>query len=167
MWRGQKLSSACCRYGGRPVGSFEVTSNVSPLAPATAHALFMDWTHDNPSPVEKRTVMDMLPSAALVSMASCAVGSNNFLTILSALNATFFSRPGGSKESRKMAEALVLPAFLLMQLRQLSPCLFSSSFLIATARRCLAIGSSGKVKAAPIQSVGKAFSFNFNEMRKN
>ena len=94
---------------------------------------------------------------------SCAGGSNNFLTILSALNATFFSRPGGSKESRKMAEALVLPAFLLMQLRQLSPCFFSSSFLIATARRCLAIGSSGKVKAAPMQSVGKAFSFKFRD----
>ena len=96
---------------------------------------------------------------------SCAGGSNNFLTILSALNATFFSRPGGSKWSRKMAEALVLPAFLLMQLRQLSPCLFSSSFLIATARRCLAIGSSGKVKAAPMQSVEKAFSFDFNEKK--
>ena len=64
------------RYGGRPVGSFELTSGTSPLAPTTAHALFMDWTHDNPSPVEKRTVVDMLPSAALVSMASCAVGSN-------------------------------------------------------------------------------------------
>ena len=64
------------RYGGRPVGSFETTSCSSPLAPTTAHALFMDWTHDNPSPVEKRTGLDLLPSAALVCIASCAVGSN-------------------------------------------------------------------------------------------
>ena len=71
-----KILVLVSRYGGRPVGSFELTSRTSPLAPTTAHALFMDWTHDNPSPVEKRTVMDMLPSAALVSMASCAVGSN-------------------------------------------------------------------------------------------
>ena len=34
-----------------------------------AHALFLDWTHDNPSPVEKRTIEDMLPSAGLVTMA--------------------------------------------------------------------------------------------------
>ena len=31
-----------------------------------AHALFFDQTHDNPSYKEKRTVLDMLPSAALV-----------------------------------------------------------------------------------------------------
>jgi glycogen debranching enzyme len=49
---------------------------VVPLAPSTTHALLMDWTHDNPSPVEKRPVQDMLPSAALVAMAACAVGSN-------------------------------------------------------------------------------------------
>ena len=101
--------------------------------------------------------LDLHQSRPYQVTGSCAGGSNNILTILSALNFIFFSRPGGSKESRKMAEALVLPAFLLMQLRQLSPCFFSSSFLIATARRCLAIGSSGKVKAAPIQSVGKAY----------
>ena len=81
---------------------------------------------------------------------SCAGGSENFLTMVSALNATLLREPGGSKELRKMAEALVLPAFFLRHIRHVIPYLLSSTFRIATARRCLAIGSNGKVKAAPI-----------------
>ena len=89
---------------------------------------------------------------------SCAGGSDNCLNILSALNSSLLRQPGLFKESRKIAEALVLPAFLLTHLLQFSPCIFSSSFWIATARRCRASGSSGKVKAAPIHSVEKAIS---------
>eukprot|EP00092_Neocalanus_flemingeri_P012105 GFUD01013053.1.p1 GENE.GFUD01013053.1~~GFUD01013053.1.p1 ORF type:complete len:1475 (+),score=544.67 GFUD01013053.1:73-4497(+) len=75
-WDSHELGRMVYKYGGDPVGSFKWTSSTQKIAPGTAHALFVDWTHDNPSPVEKRSVQDMLPSAALVSMAACAVGSN-------------------------------------------------------------------------------------------
>ncbi|ODQ80080.1 glycoside hydrolase family 13 protein [Babjeviella inositovora NRRL Y-12698] len=39
------------------------------------HALFMDCTHDNEMPAQKRCVEDTLPNAALVSLCACAVGS--------------------------------------------------------------------------------------------
>ncbi|QLL33710.1 hypothetical protein HG536_0F00340 [Torulaspora globosa] len=39
------------------------------------HALFMDCTHDNEMPNQKRTVEDTLPNAALVAFCSSAIGS--------------------------------------------------------------------------------------------
>lgn len=76
-WNSHELGRLVYKYGGKPVGAFSTGGRGTlRLHGEVAHALFLDWTHDNPSPVEKRTIKDMLPSAGLVSMASCAVGSN-------------------------------------------------------------------------------------------
>jgi glycogen debranching enzyme len=90
-WSTQELSRLVHRHGGVPIGSFE-TDEVLNAAHATeggdqskplikkikrspVHALFMDCTHDNEMPAQKRDARDTLPSAALVAMCHCATGS--------------------------------------------------------------------------------------------
>ena len=47
------------RFGGEPVGSF-MKPETSPLRPTMAHAVFMDLTHDNRSPVEVSEVLHII-----------------------------------------------------------------------------------------------------------
>jgi glycogen debranching enzyme len=95
-WSTGELSRLVHRHGGRPIGSFEVdeisgdvvknvangatngTSKreiVHRIRQTPVHALFMDCTHDNEVPAQKRDARDTLPNAALVSMCASATGS--------------------------------------------------------------------------------------------
>jgi glycogen debranching enzyme len=96
-WSTGELSRLVHRHGGRPIGSFEVdevsgtdtkTAPTNGEANGTSqreiirrikqtpvHALFMDCTHDNEVPAQKRDARDTLPNAALVSMCSSSTGS--------------------------------------------------------------------------------------------
>ncbi|KAI9739576.1 MAG: hypothetical protein M1834_006294 [Cirrosporium novae-zelandiae] len=96
-WSTQELSRLVHRHGGRPIGSFELDVPSSDNKSSTVangasdvpgpkefihhirtsplHALFMDCTHDNETPAQKRDARDTLPNAALVSMCASAIGS--------------------------------------------------------------------------------------------
>lgn len=91
-WSTQELSRLVHRHGGVPIGSFDPdevlnadqssSENaagkrevVHKIKRSPVHALFMDCTHDNETPAQKRDARDTLPTAALVAMCSCATGS--------------------------------------------------------------------------------------------
>ena len=95
-WNTQEMSRLVHRHAGIPIGSFELaeisgadtletngtTNGVRPIQEiihrirqSPVHALFMDCTHDNETPAQKRDARDTLPNAALVAMCACATGS--------------------------------------------------------------------------------------------
>lgn len=94
-WDTQELSRLVHRHAGPPIGSFEsddVTSTakimkqnghgsrgyrqvIRTIKQSPVHALFMDCTHDNETPTQKRDARDTLPNAALVAMCASATGS--------------------------------------------------------------------------------------------
>ena len=93
-WSTGELSRLVHRHGGRPIGSFDVDlpssgsshaiassgidtgkEKVVHIRPTPVQALFMDCTHDNEMPAQKRTAKDTLPNAALVAMCASAIGS--------------------------------------------------------------------------------------------
>ncbi|KAA8897200.1 glucanotransferase domain of glycogen debranching enzyme-domain-containing protein [Sphaerosporella brunnea] len=83
-WGPGELSRLLHRHGGKPIGSFEqefVTRGaaqgemIRKVTGAPIHALFMDCTHDNEVPTQKRTPQDTLPNGALSTMCDCAIGS--------------------------------------------------------------------------------------------
>lgn len=86
-WSTEELSRLVHKHGGLPIGSFSKTpllkrvlpgeneDNIHMVRSTPIHALFMDCTHDNETPTEKRTMEDALSTGALVAMCACAVGS--------------------------------------------------------------------------------------------
>ncbi|RVX68526.1 hypothetical protein B0A52_07950 [Exophiala mesophila] len=96
-WSTQELSRVVHRQSGRPIGSFDINVSkpssdrrpnaltngsgpqtkevVKHIRESPVHALFMDCTHDNEMPAQKRDARDTLPTAALVNMCACATGS--------------------------------------------------------------------------------------------
>ncbi|EMC91216.1 glycoside hydrolase family 13 protein [Baudoinia panamericana UAMH 10762] len=98
-WSTAEMSRLVHINCGRPIGSFEVddVSGADPktqangnltngvpqgrevihkVVPSKIHALLMDCTHDNETPVQRRDGRDTLPNAALVAMCASASGSN-------------------------------------------------------------------------------------------
>ena len=94
-WDPKEFSRLLYRYGlGKPVGSMDgacMVSNeeipsptgkgpvrtaiVTPLNGSSPHALLYDMTHDNETPLDKRSAEDSLSTGALAAFSLCAVGS--------------------------------------------------------------------------------------------
>ena len=100
-WSTQETSRLVHRNAGNPIGSFELDyvyksskfqkpdatnglngahvagqeGNLRRIRRSPVHALFMDCTHDNEVPAQKRDARDTLPNAALVAMCASAIGS--------------------------------------------------------------------------------------------
>ncbi|OJJ43230.1 hypothetical protein ASPZODRAFT_19633 [Penicilliopsis zonata CBS 506.65] len=93
-WSTGELSRLVHRHGGQPIGSFDLdlptagsshaivsasagtpNEKISHIRQSPVQALFMDCTHDNELPAQKRDARDTLPNAALVAMCASSIGS--------------------------------------------------------------------------------------------
>ncbi|TDL23784.1 glycoside hydrolase family 13 protein [Rickenella mellea] len=94
-WDTKELSRLLYRHGlGKPIGSMDaacLTNRedlppptgkgpsrpcvVTPLQGSLPHALFFDLTHDNESPLHKRSAEDALSTGSLVTFSHCGIGS--------------------------------------------------------------------------------------------
>ena len=87
-WDNQEFSRIIHKYGGRPVGSFMMDANsASPTwlyenndavilhRGSVPHALLMECTHDNETPIQRRTLYNFLSNSASSCMSTCAFGS--------------------------------------------------------------------------------------------
>ncbi|XP_076462933.1 glycogen debranching enzyme-like [Babylonia areolata] len=70
-----ELRGFVAEFSGEPLGSL-IQPRVRELEPSSAPAVFYDQTHDNDTPMRFRSEFTMWPSAAVVAMTRCAVGSN-------------------------------------------------------------------------------------------
>ncbi|KAH9644772.1 hypothetical protein HF086_016266 [Spodoptera exigua] len=77
-WDAHEQGRLLHRFGARPVGAFLRAPRCA-AAPGVAHAMLMDQTHDNPTPLRARCVFDVLAGAALLGAAACAAGSTRGL----------------------------------------------------------------------------------------
>lgn len=71
----RELGRLIYRFGGSPVGAFYLHGGEL-LKPGVAHAIFFDQTHDNDSPIIRRSPFDIPATTAIINMAICATGSN-------------------------------------------------------------------------------------------
>ena len=81
-WDSKELSRLAYMYGGASLGSFGTITNIFDysnieikLNASSAPPLFMDCTHDNETPSQKRTPEDSLSNAFVVGSCRSSIGS--------------------------------------------------------------------------------------------
>lgn len=82
-WDTSELGRTTSRYGGQPVGApfdrpefiDDGNQTIYGILQSQPHALYMDCTHDNEAPAQRRTAADALSNLAIVAFSTTAIGS--------------------------------------------------------------------------------------------